>query len=317
MTGRKVCNGFNLAALVLAAVVTARLGAREARPPKWSSDVQDTFFDDAREKLEGPRPDYTQSPDFNQSPKASELQHAGDIVDESSRFSWSLLIAPNTLETEVKRLSQFLAKSVTTPSQFKGGGFKDARREFTELAVIFAVTALYDGDARWKDIAAGLRDSFSQAAANSKFGNDTTYREATLRKQDLAELIRGSRPKVPQADAAVADWSQIVTRPPLMQRLETAHQQRLLQWLADSATFQRNRTEIAHEAQIVALLANVIRREAFEYWDDETFADYAIDLQQAATDISSATDADNYEQARAAVSRATSACANCHDGYRG
>ena len=32
--------------------------AKEARPPKWSRDVLDTFFDDAREKLVGPRPDY-------------------------------------------------------------------------------------------------------------------------------------------------------------------------------------------------------------------------------------------------------------------
>ena len=41
--------------------------------------------------------------------------------------------------------------------------------------MLFAVTAQYDGDARWKDIAAGLRDSFARAAANAKVGNDATY----------------------------------------------------------------------------------------------------------------------------------------------
>ena len=29
---------------------------RRARPPKWSRDVLDAFFDDAREKLAGERP---------------------------------------------------------------------------------------------------------------------------------------------------------------------------------------------------------------------------------------------------------------------
>ena len=31
-----------------------------------------------------------------------------------------------------------------------------ARRDFSELAVLFAVTGQYDGDARWQDAAAGL-----------------------------------------------------------------------------------------------------------------------------------------------------------------
>ena len=92
------------------------------------------------------------------------------------------------------------------------------------------------------------------------------------RKQDLADLVRGGRPQVPKADAAVADWSQVADRPPLMQR----HEHR-----PPGATHQvaRRRRHLPpqsqatsqHEAQLVAMIAEVIGREGFEFWDDEEY----------------------------------------------
>jgi hypothetical protein len=290
------------------------LFAKEARPPKWSRDVLDTFFDDAREKLEGERPDYGRRAETPGAGAASQ-RPADEHVDAA--LEWSRLISAEALETEIKRLAQSLDKSVTTPSGFKGGGFKAARRDLSELALLFAVTAEYEGDARWKDTAASLRDAFARAAANAKVGSDATYRESMARKQDLADLIRGGRPQVPKSNAAIDDWSKIAARPPLMQRLNIAHQERLTKWLADDATWRRHQTDAAYEAQIVALIAAVIHRQKYEYWDDETFAGYASDLQQAGSDVSAAAASNNYQQAREAIGRATNACANCHDGYRG
>jgi hypothetical protein len=307
-----VC-GFILTAAV--ALASPASPAQEARPPQWSSDVLDTFFDDAREKLEGQRPDYGSG----SSSQAAEtvIQPTGDRASDAPSFAWSKIVSSETLESEIKRLGQSLGKSVTTASAFKGGGFKDARRDFGELAILFAVTAQYDGDARWKDTAAGWRDAFARAAANAKIGSDATYREASARKQDLADLVRGGRPQVAKADAAVEDWSQVAARPPLMQRLDVAHQERLLKWLSDANSFRRNQADIMHEAQIVALLANVIHRREYEYWDDDTFAGYANDLQKAASDVAAAAASENYQQARESIGRATNACADCHDGYRG
>jgi Cytochrome C' len=295
---------------VLATVSALVAVGKEARPPKWSRDVLDAFFDDAREKLEGSRPDYGAAAQHERTAEVNPAAEGGEMA-------WSKLISADALETEVKRLSQSVAGAVASPSAFKGGGNKVARRDFSELAVLFAVTAQYDGEARWKDAAAGLRDVFSQAAAHAKVGSDASYGEAVARKQDLADLVRGGRPQLPQAEANVADWSRVAGRAPLMQRLNVAHQERLTKWLADAATFRRNQSDVAHEAQVVALLADVIHRESFEYWDDETFVEYAGELRDAATDVSAAADAGNLEQAQTAIGRATKACADCHDGYRG
>jgi cytochrome c556 len=306
--------------VVLGVAMAAALGptafaAKRARPPEWSPDVLDAFFADAREKLEGPRPDY----ELRGTTTGEPASAGGGLSDAKSAptiFAWSKLIDADTLESEVKRLSQSLDAAVTTPSEFKGGGYKLARRDFSVLAVLFAVTGQYDGQARWQDDAAGFREVLSRAGYNAKVGTDQTYREASERKQNLTDLVRGSRPQVPNAEVAVADWAQVADRQPLMQRINIAHEERLTKWLADAATFRRNRDDVHHEAQIIAMLAEVIHREGFEFWDDETFAEYAEKLRQAASDVAAAAAADNYNQARDAVNRATNACADCHDGYR-
>jgi cytochrome c556 len=65
------------------------------------------------------------------------------------------------------------------------------------------------------------------------------------------------------------------------------------------------------------LLAELIHREDYEFWDDESFRDYAEQLGEAAEDLSQAAADGNYEAARTAVGRVSQSCAACHDGYRG
>jgi hypothetical protein len=284
---------------------------KRARPPKWSDDVLDVFFEDARETLEGERPDYAakSANTANQSPPSTQ----GSA--EPSAFAWSKLIDAETLETEIKRLAQAVAQDVTSPTEFKGGAYQACRRHFSVLATLFAIAAEYDGEIRWQDAAPGLRDLFARAGYNCKVGTDQTYQEAQQRKQDLADLVSGSRPRAVNAERA-ADWSQVTDRPPLMQRLNIAHEERLTKWLANEREFGRRLDEVRHEAQLIAAVADVIGREGFDYWDDEQYAEYAQSLRQAATDVAAAAELDNFQNAREAASRMTKACADCHDGYR-
>jgi hypothetical protein len=285
---------------------------KRARPPNWTADVLDAFFVDAREKLEGERPDYSAA-----GAKAPTTNPAAEVRESAtSGSSWSKLVDAETIETEIKRLAQAVTLDVTTPSEFKGGKYQDCRRDFSALAMLFAVAAEYEGDVRWQDVAPGFRDVFARAGYNCKVGTDSTYREANQRKTDLSELIAGSRPQVPQADRG-ADWSQVADRPPLMQRMNIAHEERLTKWLANEREFTQHRDEVRHEAQLAAAIAEVIGREGFDYWDDEQYASYARELRQAATDIATAAESSNFLQAREAASRMTKACADCHEGYRG
>jgi len=314
-----------IASLALVACLSGQLAAlvaaqsdrpvKRARPPKWSADVLDAFFGDARERLVGERPEYSteQAP----SQLAAEASNAAAAAEAAAPgTAWSKLIDADTIETEIKRLAQTIDCDVTTPSEFKGGKYQDCRRHFSVLAMLFAVAAEHDPEVRWHDASPGLRDLFARAGYNCKVGTDQTYQEANQRKQDLAELVRGSRSGAASAERE-ADWSQVADRPPLMQRLNIAHEERLTKWLATEREFARHADDVRHEAQLAAAIADVIGREGFDYWDDEQYAAYAHALRAAASDVAAAVKLDDFEQARRAVSRMTKACADCHEGYRG
>ncbi|HEX3601590.1 MAG TPA: hypothetical protein VHU84_15670, partial [Lacipirellulaceae bacterium] len=283
-----------------------------ARPPKWPKDVVDTFFPDATAKLVGTRPDYTKATVAANADSAPNTAAS----DTAAGTGWSKLIDAETIETEIKRVAQDLNKTVTAPAQFKGGGFKDCRRQFSELAALFAVTAEYDGDIRWKDAAAQLRNEFARAGRNCKVGTDQTFQEAKQRKQDLSDLVGGTRPKSTSDAETKADWAQVADRPPLMQRLNIAQQDRLTKWLASKQEFAAHRDDVKQEAQLVATFADIITRPGFEYADDETYAGYARDLKKSESEVAAAVDLNNYDQARQALGNASKACASCHEGYR-
>jgi hypothetical protein len=298
-----------------AAILLAEEPAKKhegVRPPKWSADDLNTFFPDARTKLVGPRPDYQKA----NAVAASTAAGGASATQANSAGGWSKLIDAETIETEIKRLGPALAKGTKSPSEFKGGGYKECRRDFSLLAALFAITAEYDGDIRWQDASPALRDLFARAGHNCKAGSDQTFQEAVQRRQDLAELIAGSRPKTKDAERK-ADWPKVADRPPLMQRMNVAHEDRLKKWLASKGEFTAHHDDVKHESQLVAAIADIIGREGFEYADDEKYSKCAQDLRQASADVSAAVDTDNYDQARAANNRMTKACADCHESFRG
>jgi hypothetical protein len=287
---------------------------KRARPPEWSSDVLDVFFENALEMLEEERPHNDAAAVGNDNSQAGNLS-AGD--DSGAKRSWEKLIDAECLETEIKRLAQAVATEVTTPSAYKAGAYKMCRHRFSLLATLFGVTGEYEGEARWRDVAPSLREQFARAGRNSRAGTDQSYREAFERKQELLDLVAGSRRQLPSAERSVASWPDVADRSSLMQRIGLAQQEGLLKWLANEREFKSHADDVRHEAQIIAMLADVIAREGFDYWDDDQFAGYATELQQAATAVAAAAQQADFSQAQRAGARLTKACADCHEGYRG
>src|SRR5690606_12626376 len=112
-----------------------------------------------------------------------------------------------------------LALAVENATKFKSGTYQAAQSELGLLAAMLAIVAQYDGDIRWKNEAADLRDLVARAGFNCKTANDATYQEALSRSQDLQTLVRGgTRPRSQAAPAA--DWRQIADRTLLMKRLD-------------------------------------------------------------------------------------------------
>jgi hypothetical protein len=294
---------------------------KRAAPPKFDPrEVEQIFFPDARKALVGERPTRVVTDrgipnggDRSSTPSRTDTPPAlGDGV------RWSKLISAETLADEVKAYPPLLAAVVKTPSQFQGKGATEARRYFSTLATAFAIIAQYDGDVRWKNQAAAVRELFARAGFNSKSDNENVYNEAKLRSGDLATLLRGETLAPPANIESKPNFNeQVANRPPLMWRLERAQRDRLAVWTANRADFNRNLGGIKHEAEVVAALAQVIQHPSYTDAEDETYLEYAKALQQAALEIREAANEKNAEAARTAAGILSKACDACHVDFRG
>lgn len=284
-----------------------------AEPPEWPQDVVDVFFEDARSALVGPRPDF-QAAQVAATKPATPLGESSD--DEAgSGVVWTELVDADTLETEIKRQLTSLQKLTATPSAFKGGGYRGCRVQFTWLATLFAVADDYDDSVRWQREAEALAQLFGRAGANCKVGTDQTYREAQLRVQDLADLVRGGRPDTPPVKPDVG-WDQISSRTPLMKRMEVAINQRLSPNASDGRALKANADDLLHESQLLAMMAQVIVQPGFDDADDESYAAHAHGLRDAAVSFGKAVDLQTFQAARESLGNMQKACSNCHDEWR-
>ncbi|RCS51876.1 hypothetical protein DTL42_09965 [Bremerella cremea] len=228
---------------------------------------------------------------------------------------WAKIISATTIQDEVKRLNSQLLDTVQNVRKFNGGGFEDARRDYTELAMLFAIIAQYNGDVRWNEHALTARDLFARAGFNSKVGTDNSFKEAKDRSRDLEELVRGG--SIPDRDAdPKATWDAIADRPPLMERLEIGFDKRLKKMTASESEFKSNTEDILHEAEIIAAIGHAMQKEGFEYHDDEDYVSYCQQMQDAALAVVQAVKDNNADAARKAAGDIGQACSACHESYR-
>jgi hypothetical protein len=291
---------------------------RAASPTKWDKRVLDTFFPDAREALVGPRPAVLMSAGRVQAQNRGKPGATGDpqSAGPDATYGWSKLISADTLQDEVKALAPLLADDVKTQQAFLGGSNKKSRRTLSLLAALFAVISEYDGDVKWKDQAPTARDLFAKAGFNSKAATESTFRDAKMRSDDLATILRGETLKAPENQDPKNQWGKVANLAPLMSRLDTAQQNRIAPATSTASEFKKNAAQLTHEAEIVAALAEVIARPGMDNAEDEKFRGYAKTLEQSALDLRSAVSSGNYEQGRTAAGVMTKSCANCHAEFR-
>jgi hypothetical protein len=205
---------------------------------------------------------------------------------------------------------------VASVSDFKGGGYDEARVGFSTIALAFAVTAEHDGDVRWKKDAEQARDLFARVGANCKVGTTQSFAEAKARVDDLATLLDGSPIEATAEREDDFTWSQVAGRPALMARLETADEL-MAASIASKDDFTKQVEKLLHEAELVATIGEAIQRPDYEYHDDDTYRGYAAAMRDAAIKARDAALKSDYDAARTAVGVLKKSCDSCHGDYRG
>lgn len=301
-------------AMMMIAVDVVEADERRAPPPKFTpNQVRGVFFPKLDDAFRGQRPTLSSVRKAAQQPPGNGAPaKAGG--NESETSVWTNLIAPVSIEDEVKRVRLHFDSVVTTPGDFNSGGFQDARVDLTVLATLFAVIGEHGGDVRWKSDAAAARDLIARTAFNCKAGSTQVYNEAKLRKGDLQDLVSGSGLSDREADAA-NEWSMIADRSPLMKYAELLIDA-LEDATRDAESVDREIDTIKRNGELIAMLGVVLSREGMDDSDDEDYTQLSLDMTKTAETLGKAIERNDTEAIRRGASMIRQRCDACHEQYR-
>lgn len=295
-------------------------GLQRALPPRWNDEIKSIFPDEASKELKGSRPNFAAGTPAAGTTNVATSSGSGGATPApaaTGAAAWSKIIEPDSILAEIKSYQQPVAEDVKSVSEFKGGGYKKSRVSYSMLGLMFAIIAEYDGDIRFKKDALAARELFGRVSMNLKVSTDQAFNESKARAEDLAALIRGDTiQSPPNIDPKVKWQEKVANRPPLMTRLNMATEERLNKAMSDAGAFAKNGDMVLHESQVIAAISAAIQREGYGSADDDTYLEYARDMQKSATDISDAVKAKNYDAARAAFGAIKQKCDECHGAYR-
>ncbi len=299
---------------------------QRAVPPKFTGkEFEGTFFSDVSSVLQGERPSAASVAAANAAAgnAASSNATSGAAMTNGSSgapagagndpHGWTKLISAATIEDMVKNSKLRLDQIVASPTKY-AGGYKEARREFSLQALLFAIIEQYGGEVRWKKSAGVARESLARMAANAKVSSAQAHKEAKLRVQDLADLLSGNA--LEGSAGSELNWGNVIDRVPLMQLLEWAQQEHINGFTASKENFAQNKEELSRYAELVAVLGKAAIMEDMPDAKDAEYKTLCQAMIDQAMQISLAVQTDNADLARQAAGVMGQSCTKCHETYR-
>ena len=284
---------------------------RRVKRPKFTErDWDGIYFKDLfQEGLVGTRPSMIKAPEVAVTPTAPDR-----TTEEVPTGTWSKLVPAFIVEDEIKKLQRSLETQVTTPVKFKSS-YAEARQSYSMLSLLFGVVREYDEDIRWKRAANLAQVAFARTAANARVGTQQAYQSAKSRKESLAELIRGGKFNANEEIPSELQWDQVVDRSPTMVRLQESLDL-LKPMLSTKGEFTKNVETIEHEASLIAVIAEVLTREAMDDWEEDDYVAYAGEMKASALQLATGARNSNFDVASPAFNKIGQSCSNCHEEWR-
>ena len=288
--------------------VWAEESGPRAKPPEWPQEVRDVFFEDVRKVLVGKRPDFGAQP---------QAVVDGKVKSEGGENQiWSKLIDEDSLTSEIKRTVNRVAEATTQVGKFKSEGYRGCQQDLQLLAIWLRVVSEFDEEIRWQGDAEQLASYLLTVAAKCEEGDDESLLAAREASEILTEMLRGQLGELPSSELLDAE-EESESLNSLMQRMKESAENKIELATASAREFRKGRYEMVHEGQVLAVLAKVMGQESYGYSDEETYLDYAQQLQEAAVELHGAASEGDFLRVQQAGERVNDACVRCHEDYRG
>jgi|GEM_PF-5668049 len=234
-------------------------------------------------------------------------------------FEWSKLATAATLEKEVERNVAANGEHLASASVFTSKGYKKIKDNHTMLAVWLNVLSEFDGPSKMKDSAAAVRDlaatvPLALAASEDVKPDEAMFGKSKEANEAAAKLLKGE--KVNGA-AKARPWREVAVYTSVMKRMEAAQDARIRGWTANTEEFNKNLPELEHEAQLLAIMCEVILDKGTnDNAGNEDYQGWGKKLEQGCIELVAAVKAKDHAKAQVIAAGIAKQCADCHSGYR-
>ena len=225
------------------------------------------------------------------------------------------LITAAVIEDEIKKAANLLTTQITTPVKFRSD-YRDVHQTYSQLTALFAVNESYAADVRWHDDAAAFRELLGKTAAGTRVSTPQAYQMAVQTREELQQIVRGGRAGVEASDEPLEDWGTIIDRTPMMTWLEKLNQEQMRPQTSDENTIKKNAAELAAEAELVAMIAEILLQPEMDEFDDDDYRRHAEAMKKAALEAKSALELQNFQGVQDAVNAISQSCDDCHGDFQ-
>ena len=291
--------------------------SEEAKGTKWLGKIPYDVFYDRPVEVVGTVPRLGEQPvavaRVESVPATSIAEQPVDQPSAAtgSEMSWSTVIGGDVLDEEAKIIRTRLTGNLQTVATYNNS--RDALAVDTlVLATLAGIAERTDGDVRWKDRAATIRQLAYDVWSEVGSSGGKAFRSTLDPFETLRTAMDGGRVEV---DASEREpFGDYADRSALMQRVEQTSN-----WLRNEIPsadkLKQNSREVIREASVLAALGQVIQTENYEYADEAEYRGSAGEFVAAALAVREAAEAGNFDDYQAARNRLSATCANCHGRY--
>jgi len=244
----------------------------------------------------------------------SPNSRTSDDKNSSRSADWSTFLSGDELADEAKAIKASLNDKLQSVGKYNGN-YKEVRNDAATLAVLAAIAIEHPDAPGWKRQARHVRDVSAEIVAAAAGLGDKSYKPTRAAFDKLDALLEGSTPPGLEESSDTLPVSELVSRVPLMYRMERA-----FNWMKLSvnteAVFKKESVRVAHEGALLATLAKVIAEPGFSDADNDEYLGFARELSNAGQQAVEAARAGNFGNYTASLDRAGKACTDCHANFK-
>ena len=232
----------------------------------------------------------------------------------SGGSDWPSLLTGEVLADETKAVKSSLTDKLQSVGKYSGN-YKELRVDAATLAIFASIANEFPDAPSWKANAKYIRDASAEIVRSASANGDKYYKPTRAAFDRLDTLMAGSKPPGLEEVSDSLPFSEVVSRTPLMFRMERAFNYLKLS-VNTEAAFKKEAAKVTHEASVLAALAKAVAAPTYEDADLDEYQGYARELQQCGTGVTEAVRNGDYAAYTAALDRGSKACTDCHSQFK-